>query len=288
MKKIQNNISVALGQLDIKIFDKEYNIDKIESMVREAHKAKKIDLMVFPEAAVSGYCFISLEESKKAAIRQDGPEIKRIQKLCSELNVSLAFGAVEEENGDIFNTCFFLEPDGTIFKYHKSHLPFLGLDKFVKRGDGYRSINTRFGPVGIIICYDLRFPEPARVLALQGARLIIQPTNLPVGGEAHMDYFGRARATENRVHLLSCNRCGDERGSHFFGRSQVVDYTGRVLSEAGEDESIVYANLDLALSEKKNIIVIPSEYETHIFEDRSPELYSCITDPVDERGYCIK
>lgn len=254
-KDILNEIVAAAAQFDPKIFDKEYNFDTMERLVREAVNTYHTDLVVFPEACAAGYCFTSREEAERSAIKGNGKEIYRMKRLCAELNVSIVFGTTEECEGQLFNTAFFLEPDGTVYKYHKSHLPFLGLDKFVEAGDELAVFDTRFGKVGMIICYDLRFPEPCRELALKGARLIIGPTNLPVGGESHLDYFTRARACENRIFLISCDRCGEERGFHFIGRTQITDFTGKILCEAGVSEEIIYAKINLALAEQKNIIV---------------------------------
>ena len=282
---VQSRLVAAAAQFDIHLLDPAYNIDTICRLAREAHQELHADLVVFPEAAVAGYCFSSVAEVAQAAIRSDGPEIQRLKELAHQLQLSLVFGTVEQDGGPFYNTAFFLEPDGTLHRYRKVHLPLLGLDKYVTGGNEFAVSDTRFGKVGLIICYDLRFPEPFRQLALQGARLIIQPTNLPVGGESHLDFLGRARACENRVYLISCNRCGEERGFRFIGRSQIVDLGGQVLCEAGSGEQTICASLDLSRSEQKDIIVIPNEYETHIFSDRRPELYTCLTQPTDQWGF---
>lgn len=282
--KYLNEIVVAAAQFDVKIFDKKYNFNMMEKMVRETVEKYSADLVVFPEASAAGYCFHDRTEAEKSAIEENGKEMQQLKKISEELNVSIVFGATEKMEDKLYNSAFFIEPDGKVIKYHKTHLPFLGLDKFVEAGNELAVFETRFGKVGMIICYDLRFPEPCRELSLKGARLIIGPTNLPVGGESHLDYFTRARACENRIFLISCNRCGDERGFHFIGRAQIVDYTGKILCQAKEESEIIHAKINLALAEEKNIIVVPNDYETHIFEDRNPSIYGSITAEINADG----
>jgi 5-aminopentanamidase len=115
------------------------------------------------------------------------------------------------------------------------------------------------GRIGMAICYDIRFPEPARLLALQGAETIAFPSNWPVVERVAPpsripDVLTRARALENRVHLAVANRAGEERGSRFLGRSQLVDVFGTVLAEAGSGEALLYADLDLALARQKDFV----------------------------------
>lgn len=269
-----NQITVASAQFDPHIFDKEHNMKKIESLTEKAVREMGADLVVFPEGAVAGYCFRSLEEIMKAAILKDGPEIERVRMLSKTENVSIVFGSMYRDGDTAYNAVFMVEPDGSLCSYYKSHLPFLGADRFVEAGNEPCAVfDSRFGKLGIIVCYELRFPETARIAALHGARIILQPTNLPLGGESHPDFFTRARACENRVHFVSSNRCGEERGFRFLGRSQIVDLNGDVLAECGEEEEIISATLDLALAEDKDIIGTPGERELYLFRDRRWDLY---------------
>lgn len=283
---MKNQIIIASVQFDPHILDKEYNLQKIEELTRRATQEKNCDLIVFPEAAITGYGFQSVEEARRVAIEKNGPEVQQLRRLASELSVSIVVGTVEKEEANVYNTVFFLEPDGTVFSYRKSHLPYLGVDRFAKAGDYPCAVfQTRFGRIGIIICYELRFPECSRVAALRGARLILQPTNLPQGGESNPDFLIRARACENRVHFVSCNRCGTERGFTFIGRSQIVDYDGNVLVECGTEEEIISASLDLLPCENKDIISAPRERELYLFRDRRWHQYRELVQEPDEKGF---
>lgn len=281
-----DRVTVATVQFDPHIFDIAYNLEKIVSLSRQAVKEHGAQLIVFPEGALTGYCFQNVEETGQVALTKDGPEIRRLRELSKELDASLVFGLVEREGDTLYNSIFFLEPDGSLFTYHKSHLPYLGVDRFVTAGDLSGAVfDTRFGKIGLLVCYELRFPETARIPALQGARLLLQPTNLPLGGESHPDFLTRARACENRVHFVSSNRIGTERGFTFIGRSQIVDYNGTVLEEAGEQEAILAQTLDLAPCEDKDIIGTPGERELYLFRHRRWALYGPLAKKPDEKGF---
>lgn len=280
---LRNQLTLVAAQFDPHLFDKAYNIAKIEELIEKA--GDDCDLIVFPEAALTGYCFSDAEETRRGAIERDGPEIQRLQELAAQRNLSIVVGAVERAGDKLYNTVFFLEPDGTLYSYYKSHLPYLGVDRFVEEGETPCAVfETRFGKIGMIVCYELRFPEAARIAALRGVRLLIQPTNLPEGGESHPDFLSRARACENRIYFVSSNRCGTERGFTFIGRSQIVDYNGNVLQETGEQEALISVTLDLSLAENKDIISAPGERELYLLRDRRWDLYAPLSQKPEENG----
>jgi len=286
---VKDQVTVGSAQFDPHIFDLAYNLEQVEEITLRAVKQHHCDLVIFPEAALTGYCFSTEEEARSVAIERNGPELQSLLRLAKEQEVSILVGSVEKENNRIYNTVFFLEPDGTIFSYRKSHLPYLGLDRFVTAGDSPAAVfDTRFGTIGLIVCYELRFPEAARIACLDGARILLQPTNLPEGGESHPDFLTRARACENRVHFVSCNRCGTERGFTFIGRSQIVDYNGMVLAECGAGEELIVQTLDLRPCENKDIISAPGERELYLFRHRRWDLYEKLSREPDESGFLSK
>lgn len=285
----RDRVTVAAVQFDSHIFEAAYNMERIEELLEKAVQEHRAELVVFPEAAITGYCFKSKAEAHLAAIEREGEELVHLRELANKLDVSIVVGAVELDQDQIYNTVFFIEPDGTTFSYRKSHLPFLGLDRFVKAGDEPGAVfDTRFGKIGIIVCYELRFPETARAAALGGARLILQPTNLPQGGESHTEFLSRARACENRVHFVSCNRIGTERGFTFIGTSQIVDYNGTVLKQAGKEEEIISQTLELTPCEDKDIIGTPGERELYLFRHRRWDIYDVLSHEPDEKGFVLE
>jgi predicted amidohydrolase len=167
----------------------------------------------------------------------------------------------------------FIGPDGHIGTYRKSHLPYLGVDRFVTPGDELPVWDTPLGRIGVEICYDLRFPEVTRALALQGAEIVVHPTNFPMAAKIQTELITVARAAENRIFLLTANRVGKERWAEFCGWSQIVDPYGVRLAEAGEtEEALLVADIDVEKAQDKDY-VIPGEYELFLFGHRRPDLY---------------
>ena len=145
---------------------------------------------------MTGYAFASLSEG----IARWLAETHRSTIICGSL----------EANGDeVFNVALVLLPDGRRMRYRKMHLPFLGIDRYATPGpDAPAVIETDGFRFGVLICYDLRFPEAARICALEGADIIALPTNWPVGVPFHPDLFAPARAAENHCFVLACDRVG--------------------------------------------------------------------------------
>jgi 5-aminopentanamidase len=234
--------------------------------------------VVFPECALSGYLLDDLNELERFAEPVPGPAIRRLAEACARQQVYTVVGLLERGAEAIYNSAVLVGPDGLIACYRKAHLPGLGLDRLVAHGDTPFAVHeTPIGRIGMAICYDIRFPEPARLLALQGADIIAFPSNWPP--YTIPDVLTRARALENRVHLAVANRAGEERGSRFLGRSQLVDVFGTVLTEAGSEEALLYAELDLALARQRDFVYTPGRFETHWFADRRTDVYGPLVDP---------
>ncbi len=272
--------------MDIRIGDVAGNMRRIMEMLGEA-VAGGARLIVFPEAAVTGYCFGSLEEALPYACEAWNDAIWPFVRRCEELKVVGVLGFLSatdepsEETGQLECGNWALlagagRPGSCL--YGKTHLPILGADRFVTPGDHLPVWDTPLGRIAALICYDIRPPEAARVLALRGADVIALPTNWPEGAESSPDFLTRARAWENRVYLVAANRVGVERGRRFIGRTQIVSPAGEMLCEAGPDEeTILYADLDLSQARRKRITIEPGEWELDLFASRRPELYGELT-----------
>jgi predicted amidohydrolase len=271
-------IKVAACQIDPKIFDLQANLDKHIRLIKQAAE-NGAKLIAFPEMSIPGYCYTSWSEMATHGQYIPGPVTNAISKTCKDLNVYAVIGMVEREgtgcDWKYYNASVLIGPAGVIGKYRKTHLPFLGIDRFVKRGEScYQVYDTPIAKIGLGICYDLRFPEQWRTMALKGAEILVNITNLPTGADSHPNLLGPTRALENRVFVISCDRVGKERGWEFIGRSQVIDLTGKVLSEASRDkEEIIYGTIDPAKAREKYIVVKPGEYEIDLVKDRRPDLY---------------
>jgi predicted amidohydrolase len=241
-----------------------------------AAAAEGARLVVFPEAALTGYVFKSLKEAREAAVEATGPQVTRVVQAAAEAGVFVVVGAIERDGGDLFNSAFVIGPDGVIGRYRKIHTLCLGADRFtLPGGEVPRVFELPFGRIGVHICYDGSFPETARTLRLLGAQLLILPTNWP-----RLDMKRetvRVRANENRAFYLAVNRVGTERGVVFRGGSLAADRDGRVLMEAGDQPGRFHFEVDLPSVDQTREVVSPGEYELDLIQDRWPELYEPIT-----------
>ncbi len=268
----------AAVQIAPKWGDLESNRRAILQWLREA-AGMGANLIVFPECALSGYVFESEAEAREAAEPIPGPSSTALIQACAELEVCAVLGMLESTSDAIYNTALLISPDGLVGMYRKTHLPVLGVDRFARPGNALDVVQTPAGALGPLICYDLRFPEAPRVLALKGAEIIVHPTNWPRASADFPDFVTKAAARASGVFLISADRVGEERGTVFLGRSQIIPPSGRPLAEADDhSETIIIAELDLALAHQKKVVHIPGVFELDSFGDRRPELYSRLTE----------
>jgi predicted amidohydrolase len=267
-------ITLAAAQFDPHLGDVAYNLSRMQSLLIEAVR-QGAQLVVFPECAITGYNFASLEDARAIAEPADGPSVTALAQACHEMNVHLIAGTLRAEGKDVYNTALLIGPQGVIGSYDKAHLPLCGADKFTTHGSsGFNVYDTPLGKVGMLICYDLRFPEAARTLALRGADIIALPTNWPTGADTAPEFMVRARAFENRVFVVACNRVGQERGASYIGRSCIAAPNGKHLADASAlDEQVIYASVNVEDARQKRLVVTPGEFEMDFFNDRRPELY---------------
>lgn len=264
---------VGIAQIDIKLKEKQNNIAKCEDMIKQA-KRDKVDLLVFPECAINGYVYASFDEAYAEADSVPGDLTNKLEMLCNKHQINAVFGLLEKENNILYNTAILVTPEGIAGKYRKTHILCLGVDRYTSPGDYIEVIDLPQARVALLICYDLRFPESARIAALKGAQIILSPTNLPQGAEAYGKFIYQTRACENRVFLLAADRVGVERGVEFIGRSQIINVGGQILAEASPDgEELIYADIDPNQADVKHVVTVPGEYEFDIFNDRQPKLY---------------
>jgi predicted amidohydrolase len=270
--------NIAAVQIDVRLGDKNHNLERIRTKLREAARLGA-RLIVFPECALTGYCFDSQEEAWPHAEPVPGPSTTALIEECRGLKVFAALGMLEAgEDGRLFNACVLIGPPGVVATYRKIHLPFLGVDRFTTPGDRPFAVhNLDSLRVGMTICYDGSFPEAARCLALLGADLILLPTNWPSGARSTAQILVPARALENHVYYAAVNRIGTERGFEFIGMSRILNCTGEFLTVTNDNqEHILVATIDPAKARDKRIVKIPGKYELDRFGHRRPEMYGPI------------
>lgn len=275
-------MKIAGVQMDVAIGNPAANLDRIESFTEQT-TSRGARLTVFPECAVTGYCFDSIEESLPLAETIPGRSTERLTALCRRLQTHIVTGMLERDGDRIFNAAVLIGPQGVIGSYRKVHLPYLGVDMHTTPGDRPFAVHEFEGmKIGMNICYDSGFPEAARCLAILGADLIVLPTNWPPGAECMASACIPARAMENAVYYAAINRIGTERGFRFIGRSSICAPDGKVIAASeGVDEEILYADIDVAKARAKRIIRVPDKHEIDRLADRRPEMYGLLTQPHD-------
>jgi predicted amidohydrolase len=269
---------VAAIQMESSLLDPDSNLEAILAHLHSAAQ-EGAALAVFPETIVPGYN-MSREEAARVAEPIPGPATDRLGEACRQEGICAVVGMIEAGPGsDLFNSAVLIGPDGPLERYRKTHLPLLGVDRYLSPGQAFAApTGTSAGRVGILICYDLRFPEPIRCLALAGAQIVALPTAWPQAATLYPEYMARSRASENRVYLVAANHVGRERGTRYLGRSIIVAPSGEVLAQAdSESETILLAEVDPSESDQKHLVFRPGEYELDLMKDRRPELYLPLT-----------
>jgi predicted amidohydrolase len=218
---------------------------------------------------LTGY-HIGADAIAERAEPADGPAARQVAEIAQSTGVALLYGYPElGKDGRIYNAAMLIDRDGRTLAHHrKTHL-FGDVDRNAfSPGDGPSAIAELDGmKIGILICYDVEFPENARLLALEGADIIAVPTALM----APYDFIARTlvpvRAYENQVFLAYANRTGIERDFHYLGQSCIIGPDGAELARAGDDEALIIADLDRERLRSSRSI-------NTYFQDRRPELYA--------------
>ncbi len=260
-------MKIACVQAEIMRNDAPGNLTHVSEMIRSA-AAQGADTILLPEVWNLGFF---PGEGLEELADPDGAGVREAMgALAAELCVNIAAGsAVTCRNGKVYNTAYVLDRrGGCIASYDKTHLFSPAAEqKYFNRGDGLCTFHLDGVKCGLIICYDLRFPELTRSLALQGIELLFVPAQWPALRIEHWRTLTRARAIENQIFLACCNGCGPAgRKARYGGYSAVFDPWGRILCEAGESEEIVLAGCDMSTKEEIRCSM-------NVFEDRRPELY---------------
>ncbi len=253
------------------------NLDCILSCMLRSSK-KGVDLLLFPECALTGYILKSISDFDNFNNDEILSAIEKIKKESIRLDINVAFGTLVKRGESWFNSCYIATRKGDLFYQNKSHLPSVGADRFIQPEDSpLRVYNIDNYKVGIIICYEARFPEMGRSLSILGADIILNPTNYPKKSEKITDYILPTRAMENKVFILSANRCGVENEMEFLGKSTIYDTNGDILAQAdNQSDDIIHAEISVENARNKKIVF--SDNYNHcgtndIYNDRRPQVY---------------
>jgi predicted amidohydrolase len=282
MSQASRPVRIAVAQYQPRVGEVDHNRAAAVHWAQRAADAGA-QLAVLPELATSGYVFTSVDEADAAAEdARSGATVEALIEVCRGSGMHLVTG-VDERDGDCrHNSAVMLGPQGHIATYRKLHLFFDEQSWFVP-GDALPVVELPFGRVGMLICFDLWFPEVARTLALGGAEIVAVPTNWVASfkrtvyddrGYIQGDYVAVATAAQNGVVMACADRVGEERGTRFLGASIIVGADGWPVagpaSAAGEE--LLVADVDLASVERAR----RRTPRNHLLEDRRPSAYKAV------------
>lgn len=286
--------------------DKAKNLEKFLKCIDEAadNGAK---LLVLPEQALQGYLTsviamdLSGDEEKNemrfqyvnAEVVPEGPSVQAMIKKAQERDIYVCFGMTERDSeisSKTYNTAVLVGPEGYIGKYRKVHQPADEMQAYYA-GHEFPVFDTAIGKLGMMICYDAWFPESGRELALGGAQIILKPTatahsfpehNLPEDLAYYSyDLNERATACNNSVYFISSNQIGICGVSDYFGHSNIIAPTGKIMETTGDEEKIVYYEIeDLEMDLFKGRSYLAG---LNYMKDRRPSAYKLIA---EENAFC--
>jgi predicted amidohydrolase len=235
-----------------------------------------VDVLVLPELATSGYVFRDRDEAVASALSADAPLFASVAGLLATTDTVVVVGFCERDGREVHNSVAVVDRSGVRTVYRKTHLWDRETLVFTPGEEAPPVIDTAHGRIGVLVCYDMEFPEMPRMLALAGADLIAVPTNWPVGDHPQHDRVAeviaaQAAARTNGVFIACCDRAGTERGQDWNEASVIVDPFGWVAAETAPRAGVTAVTVDLfpALARDKS-----TSPHNDWFADRRPDLYA--------------
>lgn len=269
----------ALAQISCQRRDKKANIQKMEKYTAEAKK-QGAELVIFPELSLTGY--IIRDELFELAEKIPGPSTNAIGKIAKKHETYIVFGMPElsgKTAATIYNTAVLVGPEGYIGKYRKMYLPTHSVfeeKRYFRPGYHAGAFETNIGKIGLIICYDIFFPEVCRLTRLEGAQMIVCISASPAVRKAFFETLTVARAIENTAFLAYVNLVGVEDGLQFWGGSRLIAPNGKIVTKAKHDEE------DLVVGEVNYADIKPVETFVPTLKDLRPELFDKLKEKAEE------
>ncbi len=262
---MQEKQKVAAIQFNIRLGDIEQNLRTVEAALGRVAD-QDVRLAVLPEMWSSGYDYKRL--AKHAA--QTPRVIEALCRQTAEHNMVVVGSLPEEENGKIYNTAYVVDCGKLLGSYRKLHMfSTMGEDRFLSPGDKTLVVPTSAGRLGVAICYDLRFPELFRKMALEGAEIICLPAEWPKPRQENWRILLQARAMENQLFVAATNCCGVQDKLDFFGMSLLLSPRGEILAEGGATETELITTFDYQE-------MVDYRAQIRCYHDRRPEIYGAL------------
>lgn len=237
---MSRSLVAAAVQFNITLGEIEPNLDKVRIAIAEL-AAKRVQLVVLPEMWATGFAYknLNLLAARTAEI------VAELASLSAEHAMVIVGSLPEPHENKVYNTAYVLDNGELKGKYRKIHLfSLMQEDRSFDAGSSWLLVDTSVGRIGVFICYDLRFPELARRLAIEGAEIIVVPGEWPKPRQEHWRTLLRARAIENQLFIVATNCCGVVGKLDFFGMSMIIDPKGELLAEAGYEAQNITAFID--------------------------------------------
>jgi predicted amidohydrolase len=271
----ESQVDLACLQIEPKVGMMEENLEKTLVWIERASSLGN-KILVLPELCVSGYVFNSRAEAFELSEGvPGGKSIDAWEESAIQNNIYIVAGIAEKQGSSLYNSSVLIGPEGYIGKYRKLHLWFEENLFFEPGNMGLPIFNLPFGRMGMMVCYDMWFPEVPRILSLRGADLIVIPTNWPYGKDPKKllditDSLIKSHSHINGVFIAACDRVGMERGVKFKGRSIITSHTGEVLEgpASAVKEEMVIAKVNLSDSRIKQ----RNKINNHL-RDRRRDIY---------------
>jgi 5-aminopentanamidase len=262
-------MKIAAIQTYPKHRDIQHNLDEMLATI----KSTDAELLIFPELTLTGYLFRTREEAQPYAFPVDSDVIEQLRKACADARKSIVFGHLELAGDELFNSAVTIDSTGSILGvYRKTHLFHFERAVFSPGDTGFTvfDLHTHAGIVklGVMICYDWRFPESARSLALQGAEIIAIPSNI-VTRTGMLHSVLQTRAFENKVIVAFADRVGQEEELTYRGESCIINYNGDILTRL-DNASTGIGTADISPDSTRNKSFSDLN---NIFRDRRPDIY---------------
>ncbi len=234
-------IKVGIYQYKIKNDSLSTKINKLEKVIK---KNSSCDVLIVPELYLSGYG--NEKAINKLKEKRGGQSSKLIANLCKKYSTAILYGYPEQYQNKLFNAAQFITHEGEVLANHrKSMLPLSSKENLVfNKGSKQTFIEYKGIKIGIVICYELEFPELVRKLALKGAQLILAPTAQSIHWPAASRYIARSRAFENGVYVAYANFTGKLNGIKFLGESKIIGPDGLDLKNAKKKEKVITSIID--------------------------------------------
>lgn len=275
---MKSKFKIGVCQMPV-VKSKEQNISKARSMIKEA-AAGGCSLVVLPEMFNCPYNSSLFPEY--AEIYPEGSTLKMLSAAASEEKIYLVGGSIpEREENIIYNTSFVFGPRGELLaKHQKVHLFDVDLpdglsfheSRTLGAGKNITVVKTELCTLGVAVCYDIRFPELIRLMALMGAEIVILPAAFNMNtGPAHWELLLRTRAVDNQVFIVGASSARDTEASYVsYGNSLIADPWGKIIAQAGEKEMILYGDIDLqVLEETREALPLLKHRRSDLYELRT-------------------